>query len=235
MLGGLMSRGSGAAMQELRTIENLIRSDIWSRWMALAQRRALVWWQQRRVPPGVAARFTCAGISYYGFGSRTRKPYSLPPYYHVTGSLERALLARKPKTSRSTGQVVSRIAFGGGSLNFMTTASKPDMRPVTGWTRETRTITESFNVAAYSRTWRGGSSTVVNVQAHTVTRQRTVSRSHPVKGGDTFATTFGRFTRDRPVLEARVAIELRRITRKSAYTKKGDFRASLFAPLKESA
>lgn len=232
MLGGLTSLGAGAAMQELRTIENLIRSDIWSRWVALAQRRALVWWQQRRVPPGVAARFTFAGVNYYGFGSRLRKPYSIAPYYHVTGSLERAILARKPKTSRASGEVVSRIAFGGGSLNFMTTTSKPDMRPVTGWTRTTRTLTESFNVSSYTRSTKGGS---ITVQAYSMTRQRTVGKSVPVRGGDTYAATFGNFAKDRPVLQARVAVELRRIVRKSAYTKKGDFRASLFAPLKESA
>jgi hypothetical protein len=233
MLGGSVLGGASAAIQELRTIENLIRSDIWSRWLALAQRRALVWWQQRRVPPGVAARFTMPGVSYYGFGSRLRKPYSIAPYYRVTGSLERAILARKPKTSRASGSVVSRIAFGGGSLNFMTTTGKPDMRPVTGWTRETRTLTESFNVSSYTRTTRGGAS--ITVQAYSMTRQRTVGRSAPTRGGDTFATAFGRFTKDRPVLEARVAIELRNIVRKSAYTKKGDLRTALFAPLKETA
>lgn len=225
--------GSGAAVQELRRIEGLIRSDIWNRYVAKAQRQALVWWQQRSVPPGVKARFTIAGVAFYGFGRRGRKPYSLPPYYRHTGALERAILARRPTTSRTSGQVVSRIAFGGGTLNFMTTTGKPDMRGVTGWVRQARTVTEHITVPDYTRPWRRGSSTVVKVSGYSMTRERTVGKTSPIRGGDTFAATFGRFTKDRPVLEARVAIELRRIVNRAAYTKSGDVRASLLRPLQE--
>jgi hypothetical protein len=228
-------RGSSLAIQELKRIESLIRSDLWNRYVAKAQRNALVWWQQRTVPPGVKARFSVAGVSYYGFGRRYRKPYSLPPYYKNSGALERAILARKPKTSRASGQVVSRLAFGGGTLNFMTTTSKPNMRGVVGWVRNTRTITERFTVPAYTRPWRNGSSTVVKVSAYSMTRQRTVGLTKPIRGGDTYAASFGRFTRDMPVIEARVAIELRRIVNRAAYTKGGDVRASLLRPLQESA
>lgn len=231
-LGGVVGAGASRAFQQLRDAESVLRSDIWDRYVALAQRRALIWWQQRRVPPGVAARFTSAGISYYGFGRRGRKPYSLPPYYHVTGRLSRAILARKPKTSRSTGHVVTRLAFGGGALNFMTT---PSMRPVTGWVRSTRTITEAFTVGAYTRPWRRGSPTTVKVSGYSVSRQRTVGRSKPVRGGETYAAAFGHFNKDQRAIELRVAIELRKIVRTRALTKSGDFRTSVLRPLQTGA
>ncbi len=231
-LGGVVGIGASRAFQQLRDAESVLRSDIWERYVALAQRRALIWWQKRRVPPGVAARFTKEGIPFYGFGSRSRKPYSLPPYYHVRGDLSRAILARKPKTSRTTGQVVSRLAFGGGVLNFMLGLN---MRPVVGWTRSTRTLTESFTVGAYTRPWRRGSSTTVSVSSYSVTRQRTVVRHTPTRGGDSYATAFGRFTKDRPAIEVRVAIELRNIVRSRAFTKGGDFRKSVLRPLQTSA
>ncbi len=228
-------QGASAGIQELRRIEGMIRSDIWSRYVAKAQRQALVWWQHRTVPPGVKARFTVAGVAFYGFGRRARKPYSLPPYYKHTGALERAILARRPTTSRATGQVVSRLAFGGGTLNFMNTTSRPDMRGVTGWTVKSRTISEHFTVPSYTRSGRRGSSTTVTVSGYSMTRQRTVSRGTPIRGGDTFAATFGRFTKDRPILEARVAVELRNLVNRAAYTKSGDLRAALLRPLQESA
>lgn len=185
------------AVDALRQMENTIRSDIWSRWTAAAQRRALLWWLRRRVAPGVAARFTVSGASYYGFGARQFNPYRIKPYYHVTGSLERLLLSRHPRSSRKSGSVESRLAFGGGSLNFLNT---PKQRPVVGWTTISRPI---------------GTSTSV------------VTRRVPVRGGDTYAAAFGRFTKDRPAIEARVAIELRKIVRASAYTKNGRLRSSV--------
>lgn len=234
MIYGAMLSGSSRAMQELRMIESLIRSDIWNRWVAKAQRNALVWWQQRRVPPGVAARFTISGVTYYGFGSRLRKPYSIPPYYSTrsNGGLEQAILSRKPRTSRMDGTVVSRLAFGGGALNFMTTTSRPDMRPVVGWTRNSRAITETYNVASYTRSTKSGAS--VTIAGYSATRTRTLTKSAPVRGGDTYAVAFGRFAKDRPVIQARVLVELRKIVRKAAYTKGGDIRAAWLRPLKES-
>lgn len=193
-----------SAVDALRQMENTIRSDIWGRWMAAAQRRALLWWRNRRAPPGVAARFTVAGAAYYGFGVRRFNPYRIKPYYHVTGSLERLVLSRTPRTSRRTGSVESRLAFGGGSLNFLNT---PQQRPVVGWTtRQVSTITQQ----------RSGTTTTF-----------TSTRRVPVRGGDTYAAAFGAFAKDRPVIEARVAIELRKIVRAAAYTKAGKLRSSV--------
>lgn len=212
------------AVDALRQMENTIRSNVWSRWMAAAQRRALIWWRNRRAPPGVAARFTVSGAAYYGFGARRFNPYRIKPYYQVTGSLERMLLARLPRTSRSTGTVESRLSFGGGSLNFLTT---PQQRPVVGWTQVTRTW--QITVQGYTRKgfmkqglFRNRPNTVPN---HTTSR--TVTKRVPVRGGNTYADAFGSFTKDRPAIEARVAIELRKIVRVSAYTKKGGIRSSV--------
>jgi len=190
-------------------VENLIRSDIWAKWIALAQRKAMVWWQQRAVSPGVKARFTVGGASFYGFGPRVS--WRRAPYYHRKGDLERAILGRKPRTSRGSGTVETKVAFGGGSLNFMTTEK---MRPIVGWVSKTTSYV---------------SGTGTQAATHAFTRRV------PVRGGPTYAAAFGNFTRDKPVLEARVAIELRHIVKKSAYTKSGNWRKALFAPLTGAA
>lgn len=233
MIGGANLRGASRSIQELRMIESLVRSDIWDRWLAKAQRMALLWWRDRRVPPGVAARFTVSGVTYYGFGNRFRKPYSLWPFYRVHGDLERAILLRKPRTSYRGNTVESRLAFGGGTLNFMTTTSKPDMRPIVGWTKTTRSLTETFNVSGYTRATRTGAS--ISIAAYSMTRTRNFSRTDPQRGGDTYAVAFGRFTKDRPAIQARVLVELRKIVRKAAYTKRGDIRKAWLTPVKEAA
>lgn len=176
------------SVDSLATLGRMLRSDIWDRMYATAQRRALIWWRNRRVAPGLAARFTVSGATYYGFGERRFKPYRTKPYYHVTGSLERLVLSRRPRTSRRSGTVVTQLAFGGGRLNFLTSAQH---RPVVGWKTETRTV-----------------------------GNRTSTRRVPVRGGETYAAAFGRFNRDRPAIEARVQVELRRIMRATAFDKR---------------
>lgn len=201
-----------AAVDALRKLEDAIRSDVWRRWMSAAQRRALLWWRDRRIAPGLAARFTVSGAAYYGFGARRWHPYRLKPYYRVNGGLERLLLARKPRSLRGTGPVESRLAFGGGSLNFL---DGPQQRPVVGWTRsQVTTVTQL----------RSGATTTI-----------TSTRRVPVRGGDTYAAAFGRFGKDRAAIEARVAIELRKIVRASAYTRKGAFRSTVLRRDEEQA
>jgi hypothetical protein len=212
MLRGVAGLGASRAFQQLRDAESVLRSDVWERYIALAQRNALLWWRNRRVAPGLAARFTISGATYYGFGQRRFNPFTVKPYYHVTGRLEQMLLKRMPRTSRKSGTVETRLAFGGGSLNFLTT---PQQRPVVSWTtRQTTTVVQR----------RDGTTT-----------SSVSSRRVPVRGGDTYAAAFGRFTKDRPVIEARVAIELRKLVRQRALTKKGNWRASVLRPLREAS
>ena len=242
--GAIRAASAVAIRSDTKTLERILafeaqlRGDIWNRWLALAQKRALIWWRDRSVAPGLNARFTAAGASFYGFGPRLRKPFSLKPYYHATGSLQRALMKRKPRTPQASknGNIVKTLLkFGGLSLNLMD-STKPDMRQITGWTRTTKTVTESFNVGAYTRPWRRGSSTIVSVPAHTMTRQRTYSRHTATRGGETHAALFGKFTRDAPVIQARVAIEMRRIIRASAYDKRtGLIKSSVAADSMEAA
>lgn len=193
-----------SAVAALRQMENTIRSDIWRRWMSAAQRRALLWWRDRRVSPGLAARFTVSGAAYYGFGERRFNPYRVKPYYHVGGSLEQLQRTYRPRTIRGAGLVESRLTFGGGNLRFLDT---PKQRPVVGWaTRQVSTVTQQ----------RSGTTTTI-----------TSTRRVPVRGGDTYAAAFGAFGKDRAVIEARVAIELRKIVRAAAYTKAGKLRSSV--------
>jgi hypothetical protein len=225
-LSGAVATGTGAGVAQLRALSDVCRSDLWNRWVAQAQRRALIWWRDRRVCPGLAARFTTPGIAYYGFGRRLRKPSLQPPYYVVSGRLERALLARRPKTtqaSRNAGVVVTRLAYGGGVLNFL---DRPNTRPVTGWTRQTTDRSESYSVSSYTRATRGGS---ITVAGYAMQRTRTTTRVTPQRGGLTYAAAFGSFVKDRAAIEARVAVELRRIVRASALTKTGDIRQAVLA------
>lgn len=227
-------QGGSAGIQELRRIEGLIRSDIWNRYVAKAQRSALVWWQQRSVPPGVKARFTMAGVSYYGYGRRSGKPYNIPPYYKgKNGILEQQALKHRPRTSYANNSVTTRLFFGGQALNVLNTTSRPDMRGVVGWTRQARTISQSFAVPNYTKPLKDG--TAVKVTGYTMTRQITIVRGNPVRGGDTYAQAFGRFTKDIPVISARVAVELRRLVNRVAYKKNGDLRRALLRPLQEGA
>lgn len=226
-------RSDTKTVARIQALADQIRGDLWNRWLAIAQKRALIWWRDRSTPPGLKARFTTQGIHYYGFGRRGRKPSTLYPYYHVTGALQRALLARKPRTkqaSKNGGVVQTLLKFGGLSLNLMTTTSKPDMRPVVGVAKNIRTMTESFHVGSYVRTLRSGGS--ITVAAYDMTRQRSVTKTTLVRGGETHAALFGKFTRDAPAIQARVAIEMRRIIRASAYDKRtGLFKSSVVRPV----
>lgn len=216
------------SVEALQRIGSILRSDIWNRYMATAQRKALIWWRDRTVPPGLNARFTSAGINYYGFKGRARKPSSLMPYYHVTGSLQRMMLGHKPRTrqaSKNAGVVQTELKYGGGWLNRMVTTSKPDMRGIVGYTRTTRQISESFTVSGYVRATKSGS---VTVRSYSMDRTRTVSKVKPVRGGYTHAAAFGRFTRDAPAIQARVQVELRRLLRRVAFDKRtGQLKSSV--------
>lgn len=234
IVAGALASGSSGSIQQLRVLSTLLRSDIWNRWVGIAQRRALIWWQQRRVPPGVAARFTVAGAKFYGFGPRLRKPSLIPPYYTVTGEMERTILARKPKTkqaSKNSGVVESRLAFGGSWLNVM---DRENFRQIQGYVRVSRSTTESFNVASYTRKTRSGST--VKVEGYSMNRTKTFGRWTPERGGDTHAAIFGKFAKDAPAIQARVAVELRRIVQRSAYDKRtGRIKSSLIPSASEAA
>jgi hypothetical protein len=220
---------SVAAIQRLALV---IRGDIWNRWMAIAQKRALIWWRDRIVPPGLKARFTVAGAKYYGFGMRLRKPSSLMPYFRVSGALEAMLMKRRPKTPRASlnsNIVRTTLKFGGGALNFLMSTGKPDMRPVVGYSVAYVQKTETFNVSSYTRAYRtAGGIKSVTIPSYTMTRvakRRTVT---PQRAGEPHGVTFGRFTRDAPAIAARVAVEFRRIVRSSAYDKRtGDLKSSI--------
>ena len=238
VLTGLRSSGGGPAVAALLRIAEQLRGDLLNRWMALAQKRALIWWRNRRVCPGLRARFTVAGAAYYGFTSRERKPSSLMPYYHISGALEKALMLRKPKTKqakRNGGNVVTRLAYGGHALNLMATTSKPDMRGIVGYSRTSRTITESFHVASHIRKDSSGAASVT-VSGYDMVRHRDVSRSVPVRGGETHAALFGKFVRDRPAIEARVLVEFRKIVRAQAIDKRtGQIKSSALSEGGEAA
>lgn len=210
---------TGAIRSDTKTVARMhalsrqIRGDLWARWMALAQKRALIWWRNRKVTPGLAARFTTAGIPFYGFGPRLRKPASIPPYYLNSERLRDALMKRMPKTARATlraGNVVTVLKYGGLTLNALMAVK---FRQIQSVTTTTTTTTATYNVASYTRP-------TGPVAGYSMTRPIRSTMTTVTRGGKTHGQLFGEFGRDRPVIEARVQIELRKILRASAYDKR---------------
>ncbi len=89
----------------------------------MAQKEALILWRDRKSAPGIAARFTKAGATYYGFTPRSTKYNKRKgglPDFTYTGKLREMLHGRKPRsiTAGNSDMAVTRLAYGGGALNF---------------------------------------------------------------------------------------------------------------------
>jgi hypothetical protein len=199
-----------------------LRSNIFRRWMSLAQKRALIWWQQRRQAPGLLARFTKSGNAFYGFAKRAssyrRRKGNLPDFI-FTGRLRDALMQRKP-VSLHGGQVVRTVLkIGGGSLNFL--KNKVPLRAVPSTIGYVTT-----QVGAYTRTTPRGTAQVVSHRR----RVPHATRNPPVPAGRSYGEEFSDLSKDMQAIQTRVMVEFRRIVARMAYTKRGGLRSSVVDP-----
>lgn len=199
-----------------------LRDDIFVRIGRKAQKQALLEWRDRGSAPGLAARFTLRGRSFYNF-SRRKGEGQVPrkPAFYASGSLRNALLRRAPKArTKSKAYVETYIKYGGGSLNFLTAPNQRgvvktgdgvrfysvSMPPVT---RVAHTLT--VRGVGYYRS--GGS-----VRGHTARRTqkyKTFSLS-----ARTYAQEFAEFGRDQPWIERRTNELIEYIFRKTALDKR---------------
>ena len=192
-----------------------LRGDLFVRWMKQAQKAALIDWRDRSGTPGLAARFTKAGDSYYGFTPRSKsynkKKGGLPDFV-FTSALREMMKSRQPKSiNNGNTEAITRIKFGGGALNFLQSVKK-----TLGFT-----ITVSSTKTAVEAYFRRGKA----VKGYQGTRKhRTISTT---RGTVDYAEEYGRLGRDIPWLKSKVQENFIRIFRKAALTKGGTLKSRL--------
>jgi hypothetical protein len=200
--------------KDLDGLVSQLRGDLFVRWMKQAQKAALLLWRDRSETPGLQARFTRAGDSYYGFTPRAksynRRKGGLPDFVYTTG-LREMMKSRQPK-SLNTGntEAVTRIKFGGGALNFLTAVKKTVGFVVS-------IVSTKTQVKAYFR----GTKTVKGYEG--TRKHKTISRT---RGTVNYAEEYGRLTRDMPWLQNKVKELFLAIFRKAGLTKSGQLRST---------
>lgn len=218
---------TAAIYQDFGALVAQLRGDLFRRWMRRAQKAALLEWRDRKAPPGLDARFTKAGAEYYGFGNRKhRKPFLANVwYYSHSGDLRAMMHGRRPRSLRSDTQVVTRLKFGGGALNFLT-----KLTPVRSISRELHSGVAG--VSAYDYTRRVKSTGVrinVTVPKHLANWKRYVRVYH--RGGQSYAAEFGDFSKDREWISTRTGALFLRIFRRGVLARDGSLKSAPFAEL----
>lgn len=206
---------SDSATPDIDALIAQLKDNIFTRWMKAAQRQALKEWRDRMVAPGLAARFTREGDTFYGFTPRygktdARKGYL--PDFVKTGSLRDSMKNRKPLSQNGISDAITRMKYGGGALNFMT-----DKR---GVKEELRVpVTKVASIGNYTRVVQGAT---VNVTAYTAERKGIqVQIQHGTKS---YSAEFAEFSKDAPWIKERVNQIFGEIVR-SATMKNGQIRA----------
>lgn len=204
----------------LRRIAEALRSDVFRRVMASAQKAALVWWRDRVTPPGVAARFTSAGERFYRFGDRGTTQARKRPLYVQSGQLRAAVLRRRPTTRYKGGAVETRLSIDGGALNALSRVN-----PLRAQHRTTRTVVVSYQVPAHQRRSPGGK--LVAVVGYSVMREQAVRTRVDVRAPPSMRAEFAPRPADLRAIEARVRYEWERAAKRIALTKDGRIRAGM--------
>lgn len=202
----------GISLPDLDSLAQQLKSGLYLRYMRAAQKMALLEWRDRTAAPGLAARFVYANRKIYNFADRTgrydqRKGYL--PDYVFSSALRDAMKTREPVSVNGGGtEAVTRMKYGGGHLNFLTTKRGSHGPP---------TISRmDINVAIqpYTKTQvrDDGSATVTAVSGYTqVRRNRKVTTWN--MSPDSYSAEFGRFTLDAPWIKARTLDYFRQIVR----------------------
>lgn len=203
---------STPVFKDLDGLAKSLKSDLFVRWMKRAQKQALIEWRDRTEAPGLAARFTEAGKSYYNFSNRVNKKRA--PYV-LSGALRKMLLQRKPQARRSDKtEVVTFLKFGGGALNFLdkiygtrstTTSLTTTVATVKSYQRGDANVTTTNGT--FIR--RGG--TVQGYQINHVSK--TIKK---IKSPNSYAEEFAQFTKDGPWIAQRARALFALIARKSS-------------------
>lgn len=204
--------------KRLHNIAQGLRPEIFRRAMASAQKAALVWWQKRTVPPGVAARFTAAGAKFYQFGRRGTKQAQVLPYFHLTGGLQRQVLSRRPHTQYAGETVESRLSIDGGVLNLLSR-----VYPIRGVLKRVRTVNENYTVRPYTRR-NPKSGAMVHVSGYTASRRRMLRETEWRRAPPSMRDEFKVRPIDLRAIEARTKYEWERAVKRIALTNDGRIR-----------
>jgi hypothetical protein len=177
--------------------------------IAKAQRLALTEWQTSKQTPGLAARFTKPAHIFYQFDNRSarylaRKDKKGKPDYVYSGALQRQLMARKVKTSRLGGAVVSRLAFGGGVLNVLKSKHPSTI------TKTHAIVSATYPASQVTAHSRRGAPVRGHARKGYVTRRR-ATKVHRSSRGIDYATPFGDLSRDDAFIRLRYQEHLREL------------------------
>jgi hypothetical protein len=212
--------------KDLNNLAQSLRSDIFVRFMKRAQKQALLEWRDRTTAPGLAARFTKAGKSFYGFSDRVNKKRD--PYVK-TGQLRTMLSKRRPHSKRSTDtEVVTALKFGGGALNFLSkkygTKSKTTSYTTTVvQVRAAQRRAHNFVRSGKSFARRGG-------PVSGYSQAKTTATVNRIKSPVSFASEFAQFTHDGPWISQRARTLFATITRKAVIDRRtGGIKSSYLA------
>jgi len=174
-----------------------LRGDIFMRWMKQAQQQALLEWRDRKIAPGLAARFEDAGNKFYEFTNRTGKYDSQKGYlpdFVRTGSLRDSMKMREARSQNNTTEAITRLKYGGGALNLLV-----DKFGVKSVTRIPTVVVTS--IPAYTRIEKKTGATV-HVTGYYAERHGVhVTTTHASKS---YSAEFAEFSKDAPWLKQRV-------------------------------
>ena len=199
----------------LDSIEKLVDQmdgELFVRLMKRAQKMALIEWRDKRTFPGLMDRFTKEGARDRDFLPRLkatdRRKHGLPDYWN-TGALRMALLRRQPHSeNRGSGrgnfEAVTRLKYGGLSLNALTTKF--------GVISESKTpIVIQSTIKGYTQHRRGAGGGQITVTVKSYIQPRKSFHHQVVRGGVSYSAEFADITRDTPWIKARVEHHFRQI------------------------
>lgn len=216
----------GEPLTHLMKLAETLRGDVFARWMKRAQKAALIAWRDRKIMPGLAARFTREGASFYRFSptpNRYAKSKGNLPEYVKTGRL-RDLMRTRMTRSKHGADVVTSIRFGGGPLNFLTAIGG-----VVTTRKDKVTGTELVNAYSYPRRTKAGATVTISVASYG--RRYSRVRTTLIRSGISYAAQFGDLSRDREWIRVRSLVEFRRILRGAAFDKNGVLKSTVLEPL----
>jgi hypothetical protein len=216
-----MSAPAVVPLPQLQAMAASLAEPVWRRLMTRAQKAALIQWRDSTTAPGLAARMTRAGKDAYGYADRIstpRRKRGTAAAFNKSGALARMLATRRPRGIRDPAMVRTRLAIGGGALNFL-----GGMR---GGTVSTVRVPVAVQISAHAvRTHTRRSTGVAAYARASYSAIRIRRRTNRQEWED--------FSKDAPGLRRMVADHFLTIVRSAAYTKTGRTRAGFAFPARQ--
>ncbi|HYG69177.1 MAG TPA: hypothetical protein VD838_16015 [Anaeromyxobacteraceae bacterium] len=213
----------GSFLPDLGSLTKNLKRVYLVRWMRIAQKRALIEWRDRDKAPGVMARFTKDGSTFYDFSERNpwyNRYKGYTPDFVNTGNFRTMLRSRVPTSPRKVAGdlVTTRLKYGGGVLNLLVDRHGEKVRTVTSTTIATF-VDPHIRGAPWTANDPGGMVVVKGYQQTRVTKTVEITRAT-----ESYSKEFGKFARDREWIVARTNAIFLELWRKAVLTKRGKVR-----------